>query len=80
MDPSLRKEKEAFKRRAIAATEKTKKSKEAAAKSKASVQLTQTKKVKKQIQVFHIRGERLIAHAQNSRGTVVTVNIVPPLN
>jgi hypothetical protein len=29
MDPSLRKQKEAFKRRAIAATEKSKKSKEA---------------------------------------------------
>lgn len=45
MDPALRKEKEAFKKRAIAATEKTKKSKEAAAKAK--VQPTQPKKVKK---------------------------------
>ena len=48
MDPSLRKEKDAFKKRAIAATEKTKKSKEAArVKVSSSVQSAQGKKVKK---------------------------------
>ncbi len=40
MDPSLRKEKEAFKKKLIAATDKSQKSREAAAKAKASVQAT----------------------------------------
>lgn len=51
MDPTLWKGKEDFKKRAIAATEKSKKSREAAAKAKANVQATQ-KKVKKSIQTF----------------------------
>lgn len=47
MDPALRKEKEAFKRKALAAAEKSQKSREAAAKAKESFQPTQAKKPKK---------------------------------
>ena len=50
MDPALRREKEAFKKRAIANTEKTKKNKEAAAKAKASVRPIPSKKAKKPVQ------------------------------
>lgn len=52
MDPALRREKEAFKQRAIASAEKSKKSREAANKAKASVQSTQIKKsiTKRQIE------------------------------
>lgn len=55
--PALRKEKEAFKKRAIAATEKSRKSKEAAAKVKASVGPIQSKKVKKQVQALGSAGK-----------------------
>lgn len=61
MDPSLRKEKDAFKKRAIAATEKAKKSKEAAkVKVSSSVQPAQGKKVKKQIQESERAGENRV--------------------
>lgn len=53
MDPSLRKEREAFKRRAIAATEKSQKSKEAAAKARAHVELRKPNKPKKKVHTHH---------------------------
>lgn len=44
MDPSLRKEKEAFKRRALAAAEKSQKSREAASKAKSLIPIKKSKK------------------------------------
>lgn len=53
MDPSLRKEREAFKRRAIAETEKSQKSREAAAKARAHVEPSKPKKAKKKVHISH---------------------------
>lgn len=53
MDPALRKEKEAFIKRALAASEKSQKSKEAAAKAKAHVEPSKPKKAKKKGHTHH---------------------------
>ena len=53
IDPSLRKEKEAFKRRAIVAAEKSQKIREAVSKARSHVEVSKPKKAKKKVHSHH---------------------------